>query len=355
MRLGVLAPFDQTGYGVVACELVSHLLDEKFPVWIIPQTMSPPDSLRDKLRSRINRQIGFYDTLLVIANPKVLEQVKPLSQYRIGYTYWETDRLPSHLRAGLFSVDELWAPSSHCHRLYLDAEVDRKDLKLIPQGIDCSIFSPDGEKAKLRGRGFKFLSIGEFSVRKGIPDLLIPAFRDEFSHREASLHLRTYSPSIRRDQICREVERISGKAEIHLLPYIPREELPSIYRGADAYVLPSRAEGFCNTLSESMACGTVCVAPDWGGHRDYLDSTNGFVIPIRGLEPVRGMDTAWYPEYLKWAKITVEDVRRTLRSCFDGKATFRWRREKAVKDMKKFDWNIIVKKIIDRLGEIEYG
>ncbi|MGA9859259.1 MAG: glycosyltransferase family 1 protein, partial [Solirubrobacteraceae bacterium] len=49
---------------------------------------------------------------------------------------------------------------------------------------------------------------------------------------------------------------------LRMLGYVPDADLPDLYRGARAFVLPSRYEGFGLTCLEAMACGTPVVAAD---------------------------------------------------------------------------------------------
>lgn len=56
------------------------------------------------------------------------------------------------------------------------------------------------------------------------------------------------------------------------------EELVSLYRAADFFVLPSLQENLPNTVMESMACGTPCVAFDVGGVGDLIShGGNGYL------------------------------------------------------------------------------
>jgi glycosyltransferase involved in cell wall biosynthesis len=64
---------------------------------------------------------------------------------------------------------------------------------------------------------------------------------------------------------------------------VPYEEMPAVYRGADAFVLPSRAEGVPRTIMEAMATGVPVVSSDLPQVRELV-SSGGYTVDVGAHE-----------------------------------------------------------------------
>ena len=59
-----------------------------------------------------------------------------------------------------------------------------------------------------------------------------------------------------------------------------RDDVPALLRAMDLFILPSLAEGICNTILEAMASGLPVVATDVGGNPDLVrPGETGMLVP----------------------------------------------------------------------------
>jgi glycosyltransferase involved in cell wall biosynthesis len=72
---------------------------------------------------------------------------------------------------------------------------------------------------------------------------------------------------------------------VHVVQFVSRDEMPSLYAAHDIFVFPSLVEGMPLTLLEAMAAGMPVVASDTCGMTDLVeDGLNGLLVPPANAE-----------------------------------------------------------------------
>lgn len=158
----------------------------------------------------------------------------------------------------------------------LGVETERRVA--IPNGVDTERFRPaaDSERARLRrDLGIDgdpvFLFTGRLASEKRLHSLLDawPAVRAATPRAQLLL----IGSGDERASLARRA--IDGVRLVE-----PVDDVAPWLRAADAFVLPSAAEGLSNALLEAMATGLACVATDVGGARDVVRrDTEGLLVP----------------------------------------------------------------------------
>jgi len=255
-----------------------------------------------------------------------------MSRY-VCSSMFETDSIPTPWVQSLNSIDEVWVPTRFNEETYSRAGVDPHRIHRIPFGIDPRVYTAAGvSTVRFPGNhGFNFLSVFEWTKRKGW-DILLRAYVEEFKRGEdVALNLIVYRGSgtsrkgTAREQAADYIRRQFGLeleevAPINIIEQLfPYHQMPSLYRAADAFILPSRGEGWGMPYMEAMAMGTPTIGTRWSGNLEFMNPQNSFLIEIDGLEPVDQEQIADNPYYRghKWASPSVEHTRDLMRYVFE--------------------------------------
>jgi glycosyltransferase involved in cell wall biosynthesis len=248
----------------------------------------------------------------------------PGAVLHVGRTMCETDRIPAHWVNLCNNMDRVWVPCDFNVETFASSGVHREKLEKIPEAIDVDLFRPDVESLPLSGsRGFNFLSIFEWGLRKGW-DALLLAFVQEFGPQEdVALILKTGAGGCSLDHMKHEAQeclkRLGRGAAIppnviFHRAYLPTEQLPRLYKAADAFVLPSRGEGWGRPLMEAMLMGVPSIATRWSGHLEFMDDSNSWLVDCQLVDvPEQGWREAAIYKGHRWAEPDVAHLRSILR------------------------------------------
>jgi hypothetical protein len=272
--------------------------------------------------------------------------------YRIGFTMLECDRLPDEWVRQANQMDEVWVPAPFNADTFRASGVTRP-IHVIPLGFDPNYFSPAIRGYRIEDL-FTFLSVFEWRERKA-PELLLKAFNDEFRANEPVV-LVCHALKDDRHDLHRAVADLGlsdsgGRVTLLVNQLLPYHQLGALYRSADCFVLPTRAEGWGLPMLEAMACGVPVIATDWSAHTLFVNVETAYPIAVERL--VEAESQVPYYRGAFWAQPSYEDCRRQMRTVFENQEEARAKGLRAAEWVRtRFTWAHSATTIADRLHDI---
>lgn len=157
------------------------------------------------------------------------------------------------------------------------------DIAVVNNGVDTNRFSPAGQTypdiANQSGQVIVF--VGRLVDGKRPQDVLAAFETIQERCPEASLFFCGDGPL--RDSLESTVADKELTDAVEFLGRVPYQEMPSVFRAADLFVLPSRTEGFPRTVMEALACETPVVASDLEQTSNIVNQT-GETVQVGHIE-----------------------------------------------------------------------
>lgn len=255
------------GYGYAAVELINAWQRMNIPVWWADEESKVAFSFS---------QPEHYDW-------------QKTDQLKIGYTPWESTKLPYGWVQKMNQMDEVWTTSYACKDWFVLNGVSRP-MRVLHHGINRSHF-PRRKRSIGDGEPFKFLHIGEPSERKG-GEYVYEAFVDIFGGR-ADVQL-TLKGNPRFTVDCPNVDVVTEM--------LSQEDLLQLYYDHHAFLYPSNGEGFGLLPFQAAATGMPTLATNWSGMKDFME----FMWPIR-VEELR--EAHYEPHEGLWAIPSLDSMK----------------------------------------------
>ncbi|MBP9760714.1 MAG: glycosyltransferase family 4 protein [Candidatus Magasanikbacteria bacterium] len=195
--------------------------------------------------------------------------------------------IPSYIKESFSYIHTFIAPSQFVEHSLISIGIDKKNVTVIPFGVDIDIFRPIEKK---NNQLFKVVFVGAINMRKGIP-YLIDAWR-QLNLDNAELH-------------------VYGRVYREMLPFVHNAEQDHIYIHGfvdivdvlpyhDIYVFPSLLEGSAKSVYEALACGLpVITTPNAGSI--VTNAHDGYIIDVQNVKMIKEKILFFYrhPEKVK--------------------------------------------------------
>lgn len=201
---------------------------------------------------------------------------------------WTTNRL-IHAAYRVLSVSDLTR-----RRLMAWSGLPSERIAILPNSIDLTEFAPRPKKSDLaRQYGVEgkkvIMTLGRLAGQeryKGF-DEMIEAMPEILKEEPLSAYL-IVGDGDDRVRLEKKAAQLGLAGRVIFAGFVSEEEKKDCYALADAYVMPSRGEGFGIVLLEAMACGIPTVASKVDGGREALiDGQLGALVNPGNIEEIR--------------------------------------------------------------------
>jgi glycosyltransferase involved in cell wall biosynthesis len=160
--------------------------------------------------------------------------------------------------------------------------IDRARTALLPGGVDTERFCPGARDTARRALGWSaggqiLFTVRRLTARMGLDNLIRSMAEVRKTVPNVSLVIAGEGPM--REALGQMIVELGLRDVVRLAGRVPAEELPTYYRAADLFVLPTAAaEGFGLATVEALACNIPAFGTPVGGTVEVLGRVNADLL-----------------------------------------------------------------------------
>jgi len=312
--------FGSSGYAEACRNLVEGLWESNVNVSFKPIIVHPSEhKSRNKNVNLIVQDsisnTNISDTGIVFYLAEYFMQHLQGKKRRIGYTMLEVDGVPSTWVQYINTyLTELWVPSTFNQKTFSKSGV-KVPIRSVPLGINTNRFNPHVIPILQNNGKYTFLCVCEWGERKNV-HLLMRAFQSEFDKKEPVqliLKIGSFDAAV-------SVEKELSQYDLRNVILLSREydlhQMPSLFKSADCFVLPTSGEGWGLPFMEAMAVGLPVIGTAWSANLDFMNNENSYLINVERIVPAM----ARCPLYsgFSWALPDVSHLKKLMRHVYQN-------------------------------------
>ena len=292
---------------------------------------------RTSVASILSKPICEAPVVIYYALPPLFREA---DAYQVGFTQFETDRLPGDWLGDLNRMDEVWTTCPQLVSVFVKSGVMRP-IYSVPLGVSSERYPRVRHK---KSEPFYFIHTGMPEQRKGF-EIAIKAYRLAFGNYD-KVRL-----AIKGTGIPQELNRRQPQGIDFMLGRYPFKLMNDLYARSHCMVYPTSGEGWGMIPLEAMCTGLPTILTSFLGTAEFAD----YGIPVK-----HSLVEADYYEHLMpcgdWAKPDLEDLAARMLDVYDN---YEEHEERAYENAKvvaeKFTWQESARIIMKHIERIEGG
>lgn len=285
-----------------------------------------------------------YDVNIVLSEIDHFYLFEDYKGPKIYYTVWENTKYPLDCIEIYKKYDQIWVPSKWQAKITIDQGIDPEKIKVIPEGVDISLFYP--ENINYNDDKFRFLIFGRWDERKSTKEM-IQAFKNVFGNNKKVELIISVDNNFSSDGLQSTEERLKKYDldcdNIKILHFPEKQEYIKYLKTGHVFLSCSKSEGWNLPLIEAMACGVPSVYSNCSGQLEFAEG-KGIPVKIKGEKPVKdfakNFSSSWKNfEIGNWYEPDFEDFQSKILEIYNNYSFYK---QKALLDSieirKEFTW-----------------
>lgn len=345
---------EHSGYAVAARRYLSALSGANVPLTWTPmvpgknwgkefyyQPYEGHSVQHDTLDPLCNAPIE-YDTVLIHLVPEYFLPWKAIEPGKrlIGYTTWETDRLPLHWPNILNQMDEIWVPSSWNQQTFVSSGVT-VPVHVVPHILKDPSTQNSSRELTLTEGGVPahhqmIYSINVWSERKALDQLLQVYWSTFTASDPVTLVIKTGEYHVAHpwkaarfplNQFAKTkhiVKRLAKaypnrpSTQVITEELVSQEMIDSLHARGDIYISLSHAEGWGLGAFDAVAAGNPVIIPAYSGPLDFLDPEAAGLVKYREIPASGRQDPNFKGPMHHWAAPDLSDAGHWMRKLVEN-------------------------------------
>lgn len=307
-KLNLNCAIGKTGYGITSLNILKQLYKLDLTISLFPIGGGNQIELNSENEKSIIENTFLNSQSFDCLSPclKIWHQFDLANRIGSGHYYsfpfFEVDKLKPVEKVHLNSCDGIFV-ASKWGKTVLQENGIVKPIYVSPLAVDMDIFNIP-TKIKV-DNNYVFFHIGKWEHRKS-HDFLIQCFNAAFNPTDnVELWLLPHNMFLKPEEEKYWLDLVNNSKlanKIRIFDRLPTQYhlVEFIFHG-DCGVFLSRAEGWNNSILESMALNKPIIATNYSAHTEYCTQQNSYLVDVTETEIAN--DGKWFHGEGSWAKL----------------------------------------------------
>jgi len=203
--------------------------------------------------------------------------------HSVQWTVFESTQIPELVMSSLRPATQVWVPSSWGRDVLINNGIDPGRIHVVPEGVNPGQFHPYSRQAYTSDRPFRFLMVGKYEQRKSFDETLT-AFAQVYANMpNIELVIKSGYFTNHDEKFLsfkKKIEDLKLNNVTLLWGPMPINDIAELYRSCDAFVFPTKGEGWGLPLIEAAASGLPIITVPYSGHTEFVQHIGNSVVAV---------------------------------------------------------------------------